>query len=154
MRTLLILLFVATGLAVSAQNKPGSKLITPKPRFWMGDTSSPAYDAIMKKLTTAGNMTAFLRSFPDTIVIGGDAVPIDNMPNAITLKQAPPVYRGNNGRGFDIYESTLDGMPVLIPDSSNKASLNNGTVKKLQGVYQVPNSRIYMVPRNRNRNPN
>ena len=40
------------------------------------------------------------------------------MPNAITTKPLPPVYKGNNGKGFDIYESKVDNMPMLVPDSS------------------------------------
>jgi hypothetical protein len=153
MRTLFILLSLALAITASAQNKLGGRLVTPKPKFEMGDVSSPARDSIMKKILEASTKANFLKTFPDTIVIGGNAAPIDNMPNAITIKPAPPVYKGNNGRGFDIYESTIDGMPVLMPDSSNKASLNNGAVKKTQGVYQLPNSRIYLVPQNKNRGP-
>jgi hypothetical protein len=150
MRTLFTLLFVATAVAVSAQNKPAPASISPKPKFGKEDVPLPILDAISRKITSAGNLTAFLKSFPDTIVIGGESAPIDNMPNAISSKAIPPVYKGNNGRGFDIYESQLDGMPVLMPDSANKASLNNGSVKKSQGVYQMPGNRLYLVPRTQN----
>ena len=40
------------------------------------------------------------------------------MPNSITLKMKPDVYVGNNGKGQDIYQSPLDFMPILEPDSS------------------------------------
>lgn len=46
-------------------------------------------------------------------------LPYNGMPNAITTKPLPPVYKGNNGKGFDIYESKVDNMPMLVPDSSN-----------------------------------
>jgi hypothetical protein len=149
MRTLFTILFLTTVAAVSAQTKPFAELNLSKTNKSGGISLNPSFrDSIIKKLTTAGNTTSLFKSFPDTIVIGGgETPPIDNMPNAFTKKTSPPVYKGNNGHGFDIYESSIDGMPVLMPDSSNKASLDNGSVKKLQGGYQMPGSKIYMVPR-------
>jgi hypothetical protein len=152
MRTLFTLLFMATAIAAFAQNKPGAAAKSPKLKFGKEEVSSSIPDSVARKLASAGNIISFLKSFPDTIVIGGETVPIDNMPNAISSKSVPPAYKGNNGRGFDIYESQSDGMPILMPDSANKASLNNGSVKKLQGVFQMP--RMYLVPKtNNNRYP-
>lgn len=45
-------------------------------------------------------------------------LPYNGMPNVILVKPIPPVYKGNNGKGFDIYEANPDRMPVLVPDSS------------------------------------
>lgn len=129
MRTLFFICCLAAATSVSAQ-KPSTPDSVPK-------TS-------LKNLATAGRLW---RSLPDTVVTGDDAAPIDRMPNAITAKPVPPVFRGNNGRGFDVYESQLDGMPILMPDSANKASLNYGSVKKVPGVYLVPGSKMYKVPK-------
>lgn len=51
-----------------------------------------------------------------------DKSTIDNMPNAF-ISAGPPVYKGNNGNGFDLYQSPVDNMPLLMPDSSNRSSL-------------------------------
>ncbi|MES2332269.1 MAG: hypothetical protein V4539_21855 [Bacteroidota bacterium] len=51
---------------------------------------------------------------------------IDNMSNAIAVQQFPSsgdVYKGNNREGFDIYESRIDRMAILKPDSLNAAQL-------------------------------
>lgn len=51
---------------------------------------------------------------------------VDRMPNAIAVQPFPSpnnAYKGNNGDGFDMYESTIDKMPVLMPDSVNAAML-------------------------------
>lgn len=129
MRTLFFICCLAAVTTASAQ-KPATPGSVPKD--------------LPKNLATAGR---FFRSLPDTVVTGNDAAPIDRMPNAITAKPVPPVFRGNNGRGFDVYESQLDGMPILMPDSANKASLNYGSVKKVPGVYQVPGPKIYRLPK-------
>jgi len=50
-------------------------------------------------------------------------LPYRGMPNAITIKQLPSVYLANNYKGFDIYESRVDKMRVLVPDSMNAASI-------------------------------
>ena len=50
-------------------------------------------------------------------------VPDFGMPNAIKIKPQPDVYRGNNGQGFDIYESSIDNMPILKPDKNNGSNM-------------------------------
>jgi hypothetical protein len=61
------------------------------------------------------------KNFADTIFNHPKA----KMPNA--LKQNDPnlsmKFKGNNQQGFDIYESPLDKMPIISPDSANKSSL-------------------------------
>lgn len=50
--------------------------------------------------------------------------PDNNIPNAVTNQPQPAfVYKGNNGGGFDIYQSTLDGMAVICPDKNNKHAI-------------------------------
>jgi hypothetical protein len=56
------------------------------------------------------------------------------MPNALQ-KNDPSLQsklKGNNKNGFDIYESNLDRMTILIPDSVNKASLGISSPKQNQ----------------------
>lgn len=47
------------------------------------------------------------------------------MPNALNSKD--PAYKmqlkGNNGAGFDLYESATDNMPILVPDKSNTSRM-------------------------------
>lgn len=86
----------------------------------LGVMVSPAFSQTENGLITA----ASLSSAPDTVIqqfkndLKKSQVPNNSMPNAITVKPAPPVYRGNNGKGFDIYDSRIDNMPILVPDSS------------------------------------
>jgi len=68
------------------------------------------------------------------------------MPNAFTQKSLPPVYLGNNNMGFDIYESMVDNMPLLVPDSSNAASLT--TAITIEGDNKN-RSRFYKLPRDK-----
>jgi hypothetical protein len=70
-------------------------------------------------------------------------VPNYGMPNAITVKPLPPVYRGNNGQGFDIYDSQIDNMAVLKPDSSFGSNM---PVAKMPGIKQIP--RVSVLPDN------
>lgn len=44
-------------------------------------------------------------------------LPKNGMPNKYNEKSIPPVYSHNNGKGFDVYGSALDNMPMLMPDS-------------------------------------
>ncbi|MEI6265339.1 MAG: hypothetical protein WCP74_09535 [Sphingobacteriia bacterium] len=52
-------------------------------------------------------------------------IPDGNMPNSLKNNELrlKLKLKGNNQLGFDIYESSLDKMMVLIPDSANRASL-------------------------------
>ena len=65
------------------------------------------------------------RSIPDTVIQRykeeprKSQVPNYGMPNAIQVKPLPNIYKGNNGQGLDIYESPVDNMAILKPDSSS-----------------------------------
>ncbi len=50
-------------------------------------------------------------------------VPDFGIPNAIKIKPQSDVYRGNNGQGFDIYDSPIDNMPILKPDKNNGSNM-------------------------------
>lgn len=52
-------------------------------------------------------------------------LPYNGIPNKITVKPIPPVYKGNNQQGFDIYESQLDKMSILVPDSGFQSAMPN-----------------------------
>ena len=73
-------------------------------------------------------------------------LPYNGMPNAFTQKSLPPVYLGNNNKGFDIYESRVDNMPMLVPDSSNAASLTTAII--IEGENKK-RSRFYKLPRDK-----
>ncbi len=73
-------------------------------------------------------------------------LPYNGMPNVITQKSLPPAYHGNNNKGFDIYESRIDNMPMLVPDSSNAASLS---LARTIEETNTTRSRFYKLPRNK-----
>ncbi len=73
-------------------------------------------------------------------------LPYNGMPNVITQKSLPSAYHGNNNKGFDIYESRVDNMPMLVPDSSNAASLSFSTTIEETNTTR---SRFYKLPRNK-----
>lgn len=52
-------------------------------------------------------------------------LPYNGIPNKITVKPVPPVYKGNNQQGFAIYESQLDKMSILVPDSGFQSAMPN-----------------------------
>lgn len=52
-------------------------------------------------------------------------LPYNGIPNTITVKPIPPVYKGNNQQGFDIYESSIDKMAILVPDSGFQSAMPN-----------------------------
>jgi hypothetical protein len=52
------------------------------------------------------------------------------MPNALKGQNFGLKYQSNNGQGFDIYESGIDRMPVLMPDKNNSASLGLNKTEK------------------------
>lgn len=55
----------------------------------------------------------------------GNPLPYNGIPNTITVKPIPPVYKGNNQQGFDIYESSIDKMAILVPDSGFQSAMPN-----------------------------
>ena len=64
-------------------------------------------------------------SIPDTVIqrykeeLRKNQTPNYGMPNAIQVKPQPNIYKGNNGQGMDIYESPIDNMTILKPDSGS-----------------------------------
>lgn len=52
------------------------------------------------------------------------------MPNALKGQNFGLKLQSNNGQGFDVYESGIDRMPVLMPDKSNSASLGWNKTEK------------------------
>lgn len=52
-------------------------------------------------------------------------LPYNGIPNKITVKPIPPVYKGNNQQGFDMYESQIDKMTILVPDSGFQSAMPN-----------------------------
>lgn len=69
-------------------------------------------------------------------------LPYNGMPNMITVKPIPPVYKGNNAKGFDIYESPMDNMPILVPDSEFQTKMPNPfspPQKLVDSTTQLPN---------------
>lgn len=86
------------------------------------------------KLTIAGTVPAGDTVFPKKL-------PYNGMPNAIQYAPLPPVYKGNNGKGFDIYGSRVDNMPLLIPDSTNRGGMPNAirpVPGNIGGVRMIP----------------
>jgi len=56
----------------------------------------------------------------------------NEMPNAFTARQRQylkPVYRNNNGKGLDVYESPLDNMAIVKPDSTFYSTMPSGRYK-------------------------
>lgn len=52
-----------------------------------------------------------------------DSTNKNNMPNALKGFQDAQQKVGNNGKGFDVYQSTVDNMTVLKPDAQNLGTL-------------------------------
>ncbi|MDE3254074.1 MAG: hypothetical protein KGO92_14835, partial [Bacteroidota bacterium] len=56
-------------------------------------------------------------TLPQKRYLERNQLPKNGIPNKYTEKSLPPVYSHNNGKGFDVYGSVLDNMPMLMPDS-------------------------------------
>jgi len=59
----------------------------------------------------------------------------NDIPNAINQQQVAylkPIFRNNNGNGFDVYESPLDSMPVVKPDATFSSNMPTGNYQLLQ----------------------
>ena len=116
--TLLLAASIATGF-------------TQSPRAWVAPLPSPknyCQDTLINELVRERRKTISKQKQREEmlrkLILPPKNLPfIDTMPNAITLPSLPPVYDGNNGRGFDIYRSQVDNMPILMPDSANAATL-------------------------------
>jgi len=53
------------------------------------------------------------------------------MPNALMNYDLNrmQILKGNNGKSFDLYESTIDWMTIVIPDKSQSYSIPNALKK-------------------------
>ena len=67
---------------------------------------------------------------------------IFRMPNALNGFKDEHQKVGNNGKGFDVYQSTVDNMAVLKPDAQNLASLSNEVIQQQlkmgKGKFIIP----------------
>ncbi len=89
----------------------------------------------------------FIKNKLDTILlpkkedVQKNKMPFYGMPNVIT-NTLPPIYKGNNKKGFDIYESSIDQMPILIPDSTNYRKMLISVLPEkntpLEPAYSIP----------------
>jgi len=71
-------------------------------------------------------------------------LPYNGIPNKIMVKPIPPIYKGNNQQGFDIYESQIDKMSILVPDSGFQSAMPNplATAKKSRDSILISPRRI------------
>ena len=87
----------------------------------LGGITTAGFSQISYQLVTKPKNS----SFPDTIIqryrdeLRKNQVPNYGMPNALPVKPQPNIYKGNNGQGFDMYESPIDNMVIVKPDSSS-----------------------------------
>ena len=78
--------------------------------------------------STSGNLPA-ISKFP--------ILPIaqqvkDSMPNAYNNKDYTFIKKGNNGNGFDVYESSVDHMIVAKPDNNFHDQMGNSQQYELE----------------------
>jgi hypothetical protein len=113
-------------------------------------------DTAVKK-TLSSNLTGTLTG----AMVARDTVfpkklPYNGMPNAIQYAPLTPVYKGNNGKGFDIYGSRVDNMPMLIPDSTNRGGMpnafkpapgNTGAIRIMPRAESIPGPNSSIKPK-------
>lgn len=58
--------------------------------------------------------------------------------SSVVALQNPFAYSHSNGRGFDVYKSGVDNMPVLMPDKENAASLGMAKKEKTNTKTELP----------------
>lgn len=110
MKAILTLLSIVFILSVQAQYK-----LSPPTLTITGSNTVPKQDTNIQK-------------FHDQL--RNNKLPYNGIPNIITEKPSSPTYLSNNGKGFDIYQSRVDNMYILMPDSefvSNMPVLNSKT---------------------------
>lgn len=116
------------------------------------------YDAILQSNVPKNLQDTIIKQLNEGWVM--KKLPKNGMPNAIKVMPANPIYRGNNGQGSDIYESQLDRMAILMPDSSNQAKMpvlglmqKQNTVPLSEGLtpemlYRKPwEPQLFIVPK-------
>ncbi len=67
-------------------------------------------------------------------------IPKNRMPNALANLESNKlqIKLGNNGQGFDLYESTIDGMTIASPDKSQSYSIPNSLQKNQSILITKP----------------
>lgn len=106
MRLRFICLFSLIGLFANAQTSypPSVRVLSVQPKRPSADTAQSGINKLRLK--------AYQQA------------PGNQMPNAVRNQLQPSIiYKGNNGSGFDIYQSTLDGMAIISPDKNNKSHI-------------------------------
>jgi hypothetical protein len=99
-------------------------------------------------------------STPKTVLVNPVQLQgIDSMPNAFANEEYSFKKVGNNGKGFDLYQSSIDNMIVAKPDSSFADAMGNNiktnTFKKLYQKQQQNNIqpqhqfKYYSIPKNK-----
>ena len=66
--------------------------------------------------------------------------PQNQIPNALAQSNIYKMLipKGNNGEGFDLYESTIDGMTIAQPDKTQLYTIPNATLKSKLLVIVKP----------------
>lgn len=93
-------------------------------------------------VTNAQNGTLKI-SNPKTILVSPVQLQYtDSMPNAFANQEYSFKKLGNNGKGFNLYQSSIDNMVVAKPDSSfadamgNNKITNNSKLQLLKELYK------------------
>lgn len=71
-------------------------------------------------------------------------LPYNGIPNSITTLPMPPVFLGNNGKGFDMYESRVDNMAILKPDNSftSKMPVAGKITAHITPAFTIPRNKL------------
>lgn len=64
-----------------------------------------------------------------------DTISINKKPNSLHILSNPLVKKGTNGNGFDLYQSQIDQMYVIIPDQKNNTSTYMPNAIGNQNIY-------------------
>lgn len=126
---LILFLFCICQSGFAQPRMPITLKIIPGSRSNLSDSNAAKIDALVKSFVQARQGLLNQQYIPDSI------------PNAFTEKLPFPVYKGNNGKGFDLYESTMDNMPMLVPDKNNIADndkMPGSMPNRLDNWYKVP----------------
>jgi len=116
--SLLILLMVLTASVVSGQ-KMSKKPSSPFPSKSFAVLQKEHADSIDRavSLLRSGRANAERPQYGD------------NMPNGLKERAQALIYKRNNGRGGSIYQSQMDNMLLVAPDSSYRFNMPTGEYK-------------------------
>ena len=111
----------------------------------LGGITTAGFSQISYQLVTKPKNS----SIPDTVIrrykdeLKKNQVPNYGIPNAILVKPQPNTYIGNNGQGFDMYESPIDNMTIAKPDTSSGFNM---PVLKFTTPEKIVNSQTFNMP--------